>query len=227
MCGQNDRENHVLILKMDHVERDRLIAEIKYYAEVAEVWEEQAFWCRYKAERTALAESAARYLLDKYYQTKLPPGVSLEKDTNYLCGGLVISIAFAEEYVMTAVSNGRLGVELQRIKEIDLPFTMPLAQDDEYNEYIKRKHSKALFDVWACKESFIKCVADSEVSDDLQVNRKRFFYKGSYYYFHRLELDPNYIFCICSDEEQNSYQLEMFNEEKFLHQYQNKKNEDM
>ena len=101
------------------------------------------------------------YLLASLASKKELP-VHFERGTHgkpYLPGGPQFSISHSGPYVVCAISEEEVGVDLQRHTEVDfLPIAERFYQKEEIRLIKESEDPKrAFFDIWAKKESILKC----------------------------------------------------------------------
>jgi len=145
------------------------------------------------------------------------------------------NIAHSGCWVVCAFSNSPLGVDIEKIKPIDINIAKDFFSEKEYYSLIKMKKNEQLihfYDLWTSKESYVKAIgkglqlALDSFSVQISTNGiKLEDIKDSYHYFFKqYNIDPNYRFTICSSIESFPPRVSIDNEQNlykfFLHQDQ-------
>lgn len=84
---------------------------------------------------------------------------------------IYFSISHSNDYVVVAVSNNEIGVDIERIKATDLKTIKQFANDDE-REFIlssKEETHKRLFEIYTLKEAYIK-MKGTNMTDFKKIN---------------------------------------------------------
>lgn len=71
------------------------------------------------------------------------------------------NIAHSGEWVVCAVSNREVGVDIEQVKQIDFGIAKRFFTEYEYNELMTKPQSEQVeyfYTIWTLKESYIKCI---------------------------------------------------------------------
>jgi len=149
-----------------------------------------------------LIEGLKLYNLDSGYLEKLkytkygkPYFLDLELDFN---------ISHSGEYAICALAKGmRLGVDIEKIKEIDLDsFPEVFTQNEFHNINTSKSKEETFYNYWTIKESIIKAIGKglSIPLQDIKINTsKQVNYNNDIWYVEGLQIDDQYASHIAID----------------------------
>ena len=133
---------------------------------------------RYKDERTRKEKTASLYLKKKYIGDYFisEKGKPLSKDKYF-------NISHAYGYVLLAISDTDIGVDIEGNRKVEDELKRYIASDEEYDLMVD---DQIFYKVWTSKESLLKCVGTGLVSDLKGVPSLPFnglkIYQGNKYY---------------------------------------------
>ncbi|NLI57639.1 MAG: 4'-phosphopantetheinyl transferase superfamily protein [Clostridium sp.] len=163
--------------------------------------------------RTLIAEVLIRKIIMQ--ELKIPNGEIFFKINNYGKPYLKdwdefhFNISHSGKWVVCAISNKPVGIDVERIKDLNIKIADRFFSKEEVEDLYKIKKSERLkyfFDLWTLKESYIKAdgrglniplnsfsfrVIDNEIIFNTQNNLKNCFFK-------RYKIDQYYKLSICS-----------------------------
>lgn len=131
---------------------------------------------------------------------------------------LDFNISHSGEYVVLAVSEKSVGIDIERIKSIDLNLATDVFHQEELAYLFQKKEGELerFFRLWTLKESFIKAVGEglsfplkefyfNFSSNEIELNILREGTSGNWF-FQEFSVDDDYklAFCICADDKVNS-----------------------
>ena len=104
-----------------------------------------------------------------------------EKGKPYLKGNeIFISIAHSGEYVACAVDESPIGIDIEKIRDIDFKITNRVCSEEE-KEYLFENEAEKLYrfyEIWTAKEAFFKMrgtgIENFKLVNILELNRKVF-----------------------------------------------------
>ncbi|MFF3099848.1 4'-phosphopantetheinyl transferase family protein [Viridibacillus arvi] len=80
----------------------------------------------------------------------------------FLCGypSFHYNISHSGEYVVCAVHDEEVGVDIEKVRPLDLQLAMGLFTEEEYRDLLNAKEDgiHAFYDIWTLKESYIKAI---------------------------------------------------------------------
>lgn len=117
---------------------------------------------------------------------------------------IYFNASHAGDYVVCAIDDLNIGIDIERVKDIDLKIAERFFCDEEA-EYINHKNINKLdrfYEIWTMKESYIKAIGTG-LSTNLKnfnvVNKDGYItYKKDNYYFKKFFIDNDYKLSICS-----------------------------
>lgn len=120
------------------------------------------------------------------------------------------NITHSGVYVICAISDKIVGVDVETIKEIDFGIAKRFFTNAEYENLINKQDREKLerfFELWTLKESYIKAdgrgltlglnTFSMEISNEIKVITNNELCECNFNVF---KLDENYMFAICSEE---------------------------
>lgn len=112
-----------------------------------------------------------------------------------------VNLSHSGDYAVCAVSEGEVGVDIERVKKADIHLAKRFFTAEEY-DYIKNSVSPddAFFEMWVKKESFIKAVGKGLAIplSSFCVLSEAVEYEGRTYQFKRYSIkDKSYKLCVC------------------------------
>ena len=109
------------------------------------------------------------------------------------------SISHSGDLAVCAVSDCEIGIDIEKIRDINLRVSDRFATDRE-KEYI-RNYENGFFEIWTLKEAYFKCIGTglgSDIKDvSFEINGKDISCSEDGYKFSFFEIDKNYICSIC------------------------------
>ncbi|USB34370.1 4'-phosphopantetheinyl transferase superfamily protein [Paenibacillus sp. YPG26] len=112
--------------------------------------------------------------------------------------------------VLAAGSSGRIGIDIERVNEMDLATAKQFYTEDEYNFIMKHESAEArllrFFQIWTAKESYIKAMGQglsiplnifSTVDGDRMAEKQLI--GGEPWYFRPYSLEEGYLLTACAD----------------------------
>ena len=133
---------------------------------------------RYKDERTRKEKTASLYLKKKYIGDHYisDKGKPLSKDKYF-------NISHAYGYVLLAISDIDIGVDIEGNRKVEDELKRYIASDEEYDLMVD---DQIFYKVWTSKESLLKCVGTGLVSNLKEIPSLPFnglkAYQGNNYY---------------------------------------------
>lgn len=119
------------------------------------------------------------------------------KDNN-----LYYNISHSNEYVICAISNKEIGVDIEKIRHVkkNVPNQFATPKEIEYINEFNERHDKRCFEIYTLKEAYLKCLGTNlnfikEVEFELKLNSIKC-NKGGYSFNLIYDLD-NYIVSTC------------------------------
>jgi 4'-phosphopantetheinyl transferase len=140
------------------------------------------------------------------------------------------NISHSGDYVVCAVSNHPIGIDIERIKHIEceeIAENYFSACELEYVLYGKRNDClNRFYEIWTLKESYIKCRGmglsiplksfSIEVADTVI---KAIVYNDFQYLFRKLDIDSNYAAAVCSQNEEISEDITTISQDILIDSY--------
>ena len=124
--------------------------------------------------------------------------------------GVHYNISHSGEYVVCAVGESPVGIDVQEIKDGSLDIADRFFSGEEKAELATKEgdaRRKLFYDIWSLKEAYIKCIGMglSKPLDEFGVVKKDGEYvlcengaESGEYHFMKYEFDANYSLCVCS-----------------------------
>lgn len=144
------------------------------------------------------------------------------------------NISHSEDFVVCAISDTPIGIDIEKIKQIEYKeIAKGFFTENEY-DYITRGDAqdqlKNFFNIWTLKESFIKCCGTGlsmplnlfslEIDN---INNIRLIHKlgesNSKYYFEVFDIDSEYKMAVCSLNKNVSGNLVMIDQQSLIKDY--------
>lgn len=128
------------------------------------------------------------------------PYYKLDKDFHF-------NISHSGQWVTCAVDNSSIGIDVERITDIDFSIAERFFSKEENRDLMKldeKKKSGYFFDLWTLKESYIKAKGEglSIALDSFSIRKtdKEIDINGSdrVYYFKQYDINDNYKFSVCA-----------------------------
>lgn len=98
-----------------------------------------------------------------------------------LIKGIYFNISHSNEYVVIVLSNNKIGIDIEKIREVDLNIINYFCTDKEKDYILKSNNKyKSLFEIYTLKEAYFKMIGtnlfniksiDSFNIDNLNINR--------------------------------------------------------
>ena len=139
-----------------------------------------------KKKQALAARALLCSMLSKHY-----PEISLtnlykkENGSPYLLNyNIYVSLTHSEHYVGCALSENKVGIDIQKIKSVSEKLVSRVCSDSELS-YIKNNNEKAFFTLWSAKEAYIKATegAFSDITNKTFVNNNTpYFAEGMFKY---------------------------------------------
>lgn len=115
-------------------------------------------------KRSVVGDMLAKEMISEY--CKIPvQDIQLQKDTNgkpfVKDLGVEFNISHSGKYVICAISDKPIGVDIEQIRELDLSISKKFCNDKElkyiFDGSISKKESiKRFFEIWTFKEAYLK-----------------------------------------------------------------------
>lgn len=118
------------------------------------------------------------------------------------------NITHSGDWVVIALSKSEVGIDIERIRKIDLDIAKKYFTDQEYldiNSRTGKEKREYFFDIWTLKESYVKALGQG-----LTISLKSFSFRltrdaivfdpakpGDHYQFKTYDLDPAYKLAMC------------------------------
>ncbi len=129
------------------------------------------------------------------------------------------SLSHSGEWVICAVDDAQIGVDIQEMKEIKLALARRFYHPDEYERLIgiekQELQRKEFYTMWAAKESYVKLTGRG-IGEGIRQYVTEHSYqqmqdeKGNWLADIKIyETIPDYIVCVCTREEAKAGQLEI------------------
>lgn len=145
------------------------------------------------------------------------------------------NISHSGDYVVCAISNSLIGIDIEKINQIDYEaiakdfFSSPeylyITQNDKHNNL------KKFYNIWTLKESFIKCcgIGLSMPLDTFTIIKNHNHIrvasaKGEFktrYYFKLFDIDREYKLAVCSLDRTFPEKVTLINQESLITNYYN------
>ena len=109
------------------------------------------------------------------------------------------NLSHSGEFVMIAVSDSDVGVDVERIREREKLVEKRCFTDDE-REYIKDNNER-FFEIWTMKEAYLKCIGTgiSLPLNSFNINMQKMCVDNSGYKFVLNTID-DYVYSVCSKD---------------------------
>lgn len=184
------------------------------------------------AERSLLGDTLARYALCKRLGFRNDHLVfscnAYGKPILPIQYGTHFNISHSGNFVVCAVDDAPVGIDVEKIKNIDLDIAKRFFSKKEYSALIslpKELQTKYFYKIWVLKESYIKAEGmglsiplNSFSLIDFQNMPHEFIgYKTNGYYFYQYSLDDETEFSICTIATQQPFNI-LLNKAQFLTQ---------
>ncbi len=143
-----------------------------------------------RKRQAIVGEMILKELLEKYYDIKYNDCIIKESKngkpyiTNY---NIYFNISHKDNLVVCIISNNEIGVDIEKVRKINLDTINVFATSNEKNYILEKKEDvfKRLFEIYTLKEAYLKMNNDSIINinsfDILNVNKKNIFTKTIYY----------------------------------------------
>lgn len=121
------------------------------------------------------------------------------KDSNYY-----FNISHSGEYVAVVVSDVEIGIDIQKIDDINLNIAKRYFNQNEYQNIIKLDNQDSqidmFYDYWTCKEAYVKAIGKG-----LACEFNSFDITGENFNYHLYRIDDydGYKCCLCAKDEIN------------------------
>lgn len=168
------------------------------------------------AQRSLLGELLVRYLIhnnhkipsDKIkiaYSNKGKPFLIDREDVKF-------NISHSGNWVVAALSNKRVGIDIEEIKPAKMKIAKRYFTDIEYNDLVSREKNDQpgyFFELWTCKESYLKALGkgltQSLASFSVRKGNRQMEMlmddQNEKVYFRQYDVDANYKLAVCSFED--------------------------
>lgn len=217
----------------DFKDEDKLTYLLKYISK-----EKSKKLMRYKRiddrKRGLISELLVRYLICVKLKNKQ---VTLDKNKYGKpfvknCKGIEYNTSHSGQFVVCAIGNHPVGVDIEQILNIDLSISEKIFETTEYEAFQQINDVEKLeyfYLMWTLKESFIKAKGlglymelDSFNISIANENNIYCFHQGDKYYFKEYKIDPFYKLSICSSTKEFPNEIKIFNFEEFYNFIKNK-----
>lgn len=124
--------------------------------------------------------------------------IEIQKDQNgkpYIVNlGINISISHSGDYVVCAVDNKPIGIDIEKIRDINLNVSKRFCNTDEYNYIFSNECNmpERFFEIWTAKEAEFKRLGGGKINfktiNTMELNKKYFRFS-------------DYLVCISAEKE--------------------------
>jgi 4'-phosphopantetheinyl transferase len=124
------------------------------------------------------------------------------------------SISHSGDFVLFGYGTGCVGVDIEKVESIDY---MPLADYFHASEkkYIESATDKmtSFYTIWVKKEAMLKAIGSGIVSglQEFSCVDEYVFYNNQLWFFHRVEINPNYVCYYCDKQPHATCEVNRFN----------------
>ena len=201
---------HIFYIKQTEKLPDEIF--YKFLLKLPEQFKEQIL--AYKHWQSAQASLLGKILLT-YGFKELNLDYSLHdiqvdaKDRPFINDSIDFNISHSGEYVIAAIStNAKVGIDIEKHRKLKMNIAERYFDGRECNEIDTSSNSSlAFFDLWAIKESAIKCdgrgveVLSKTHKQYQETNLNTVICDAITYYYQQIVIEENYSCCVCGNEE--------------------------
>lgn len=130
------------------------------------------------------------------------------------------NISHSEEWVVCATDNLPLGIDIEKVKPIDLEIAKQFFAKEEYdfiNSRPDRDKLSTFYEYWTLKESYVKAIGKGLSipldSFSLFNNNGNYFIKGREghnYYFYQQKINLDYVIALCTHTNVSDFKIRYF-----------------
>lgn len=117
----------------------------------------------------------------------------------YVEGELYFNLSHSGEYVVMAVGDRPLGIDVEKKKYLSPTVAKAFLNPREL-EYVTARPELPLTSLWCRKEAFLKCLGYGwvkETANRTSVLEESFLFEQEHYSFREYEIDENYFLTVC------------------------------
>ncbi len=117
----------------------------------------------------------------------------------YFKEGPFFNITHSGNYVLCAISEVELGIDVEEMKDVDIQTFGSIFSEAEINaiDVVSNavEKQKLFYEIWTKKEAIVKALGEGITMKLKEINTFQIpcFAKGKYYYLHLVQLDTDYI----------------------------------
>ena len=126
------------------------------------------------------------------------------------------NISHSGDYVVMAHGSTPLGIDIEKVKDIDVAAIDYLLHAEERNHIAQAVNkTEAFYDIWVKKESFLKATGQGLTGDfaDFNTAAKSIQLASDNWYFHHLNIAPDYECYLCTPSVGVAYKILEFEQQ--------------
>lgn len=155
-------------------------------------------------------------------------GINGKPELNKPHSNIKFNYSHSGDWIVCAVSEVPVGVDVERIKEIDMAIAERFFSKSEYDDLMKLEGDKQLnyfYDLWTLKESYIKwdgrglSISLQDFSFKIKNNNFVKFQSEKHNnlcFFRQYLIDSEYKLSVCSCEDDYSNEVDIFEFDKLI-----------
>jgi len=143
----------------------------------------------YKLVQYALSENgfSISYLLNIEFEKEGKPFIP---DT------FNFNISHSENIVVCSISSKKIGVDIEKIRKINVENMTPFLTTQEYNKLLNSRNTDIEFaNIWTKKEAFVKAIGKGMSINfaNINISNNKISYLNNNWFLQKLEIDNSYV----------------------------------
>ena len=133
------------------------------------------------------------------------------KGKPFISNASEFNISHSENLVICAFSKSSIGIDIEKIKDVNIENFRIYFSDEEYHNLKESPDVNNLFfQYWTKKESFAKAIGDGLTISFANVifNNNTIHYKDQSWFNHELNIDDDFIANICTKQQHPNIEIE-------------------
>lgn len=142
-----------------------------------------------------------QYIQEKKYSARIEDWQKGEHEKPFIPNGPEFNITHSGEIVAVAFSDQPIGIDIERIKEIEIEGLSAYLHNEEKEYILKAKNKQDIFfTIWSKKEAYLKATTKGIIHElaATSVIGENIINNNQYWYFKELVIHPSYKCFICS-----------------------------
>ncbi len=133
------------------------------------------------------------------------------KGKPFISGASEFNISHSQNIVVCAVSNSEIGIDVEKIRDVNINNFKIYFSTDEYTDIENSSAiNKSFFKYWTKKESFAKAIGEGLTISfaNVNFNKNRISYNTKNLFSHEISINDNFITNICTEQQYPNIEIE-------------------